>query len=251
VIFLSREWFEAARSAAAPVILSRTSSCRIQCATEKLVWHLVIEYGRVLAWDQGELDAAEVTLCWAGPDIWRIATGNLDGNEATLRTTATVQLEEGVYTGAPAPMDLLCRPELARAPRRPDATLVVHHHLVAGPLGDLDYVVDIVDGRLVAERLGPPAMRDILIHIDYRKLALVRTGQCTILEAIEGGRVEGDVGPLTALAAIYESPEVEAAFRATGSHSLALATLGELAAVPGFRRRMRDLMAKTSPDLGP
>jgi len=244
--FLSSEWFAAAFQAAVPVVLDRTVMCRLDGITGPVRWHLVVERGRVISLDLGELETPDVTLHWGIADAWRIARGELDGNEALLRTTATAELDDGTYVGTPAPMDLLCRPELALVTRRPDATMVVHHRLTAALFGDLDYVVDIVDGQLVGERLSPPETKpDVFIEISYRKLGLVRTGQCTILEAIEGGKIDGDVGALAALAAIYESPEVEAAFRATGSQSLALATLGELGAVPGFQERFAELIART------
>jgi hypothetical protein len=66
-------------------------------------------------------------------------------------------------------------------------------------------------------------------------MALIRAGELTVLEALnDGGRVEGELGPLAMLAGIAESPEFNAAQRATGRHALALAVLGELDARTTF-----------------
>jgi hypothetical protein len=78
-------------------------------------------------------------------------------------------------------------------------------------------------------------------------MGLLRTGQCSMLEAVEGGQVDGEVSSLVALAAIYETPEFEAAHLATGRSVLSLATLGELCAHPEFRIAMSELMASTEP----
>jgi hypothetical protein len=69
-----------------------------------------------------------------------------------------------------------------------------------GPFGDVDYVHHFFDGRLVEERLGSLHERDVVVSMTYRAMALVRAGEWSVIEALEGGSVVGDLGPLAALA---------------------------------------------------
>ena len=50
----------------------------------------------------------------------------------------------------------------------------------------------------------------------YRAVPLVRSGACTIIDALADGTLNGDLGPLALLAGILESPEFHAAEVATG-----------------------------------
>jgi hypothetical protein len=247
VTFMSAEWFDSARSAAEPVALAPAAWCRLQFATELVRWYLVVEGGRVVSWGVGELNDPEAELHFDHADAWRIAKCDLDGNEALRRTTAIVELPDGsTYRGVPAPMDLGARVELRAMPHLIGANLTVHYRFLNGPFGDVDYVLDFVNGKLASEQLGPPANTcDAFIGIRYRNMGLLRTGQCTMLEAVEGGQLDGEVSSLVALAAIYETPEFEAAHMATGRYVLGLATLGELCTHPEFRTAMNKLMACT------
>ena len=174
-----------------------------------------------MGWDVGELDDPDAELRFDHADAWRIAECDLDGNEALRRSTAIVELPDGsMYTGVPAPMDLGARVELAAMPYLIGANLTVHYRFFNGPFGDVDYVLDFVNGQLASERLGPPANKcEAFVGIRYRNMGLLRTGQCTMLEAVEGGQLDGEVSSLVALAAIYETPEFEAAHMATGRYA--------------------------------
>jgi hypothetical protein len=79
-------------------------------------------------------------------------------------------------------------------------------------------------------------------------MAEVRAAEKTILEALEGGAVRGDIGPLATLAGIVESAAFHAAELATGRHALALATLGELDSEPAFAAAMTALTSQTQWD---
>jgi len=250
--FLSAEWLRAAFGVAGAIDLASTSSCRLQFDAGGVRCFLVVENGRVTDWDLGTVADPDVALRWPLDTAWQIATNEVQGNEAVAVTSVTAVLGDGIYVGLPAPMGLWGRPELDAMPALPDATLTVHHQLWNGPFGEMDYLVDFVDGRVIGERLGPPDVPpDVFVAVSYRTLALVRARQRTTLEALEGGRIDGHVSSLAALAALYETPAFEDAMFATGRHGLALATLGELRADDGFRTRMAALLRNTArPDAG-
>lgn len=69
--------------------------------------------------------------------------------------------------------------------------------------------------------------------------------QWTVIDALDGGAVSGEMGPLAALDGIVESPEYRDAELATGPHMLALAALGELDADSTYRTALEGLVAAT------
>jgi hypothetical protein len=247
VKFLSADWFRSAREVANRVVLPAASSCRVQFEAGGLRSYLIVERGRVTAWEAGSMAEPDVELSWPWDTAFQIATGDVDGNVALAATSATVRLREGTYVGTPAPMDLLRRPELAAMPTVPDATLVVHHQFSGSMFGDIDYTISFVYGRLRDERIGPPEITpDARVAVSYRAMARVRTRECSILEALEdGGSIDGNVSSMATLAALYEHPVFADAMFATGPHALALATLGELRADETFRAGMGALMRTT------
>jgi hypothetical protein len=101
------------------------------------------------------------------------------------------------------------------------------------------------DGLLVDQRFGTAEAPDVRVDVPYRAIAAVRSGERTILDALTEGTVDGDIGPLAALAGILEDPAFQAAERATGRQAYALAVLGELDAEPAFADAMTRLAAET------
>jgi hypothetical protein len=146
------------------------------------------------------------------------------------------------------PLNLLRRPELRAMPRVVGATLDVQYHYRRGPFGDVSHVLRFEEARPVDERLGEIERPDAVVDVTYRAMAEVRAGEKSILEALEGGSVQGDIGPLAALAGIVESADFHAAEVATGRHALALAVLGELDSDPAFAEAMTSLALRTKWD---
>jgi hypothetical protein len=75
---------------------------------------------------------------------------------------------------------------------------------------------------------------------------MVRSGECTIIDALEGGTLHGELGPLALLAGILESPEFHAAELATGGHGFALAVIGELRSNPVWTEAFEQLARETA-----
>ena len=122
-----------------------------------------------------------------------------------------------------------------------NAAALAEYRYGAGPFGDCSYRLAFEDGRLVGEAIGESPDADAVVEVSYRAMALVRAGELTILDALVDGKVDGSIGVLAALAGISESPEFQAAERATGRHALALAALGDLSAQEVAREVMREL----------
>lgn len=241
VRFLSEEWLSAVGDVVAPLTADPESSCRLQFAAGDTRWYLVVDGGRVVDWSSGELSDRQAELRWDPVDAERIWHRRLTGNDAMAATTVATQAIDGQYVGGPAPVDLGRRPELAELPHIPDATLSVVYTYRKAPFGDVSYVLEFVDGRLVDQRLGTVDDPDVTIDTTYRLMGLVRTGRRSVLEALEHTKMDGRIGPMAALGGICESPEFHAAELATGGHALALATLGELWADPRFSEGMTAL----------
>ena len=86
---------------------------------------------------------------------------------------------------------------------------------------------------------------DVVVHVPYHAIAPVRAGEWTILDAMENGTIEGEIGPMAMLAGILEHPAFQAAERATTRHASALAGLGTLDADPDVERALTDLASAT------
>lgn len=247
ILFLSAAWFERAADAARAVMLNSAASCRLRFTVEDVCAHLVVAEGRVESCGLGDLNDVHATVAWSRRDLWTIVRAGLDGNAALALTTVTAPLPDGsTYVGLPAPMNLLCRPELTEMPVIRGASLVVHYRFTNGPFGDVDYAVAIRDGHHAEEELTAPPDPDVAVTVTYRAMAEVRAGRRTILDALTNGELHGSYGSLATLAALLESPQYMAAMVATGSHADDLATLGELRADSGLRDRTRRLMANTT-----
>jgi hypothetical protein len=224
----SAKWFEQVTALTHDIALSDAAGCRIQFDVEGTRFGLVVEGGRVSSFARGDIDEAELEMRFTRADgeaLWR---HGLRGDDAMRAATVVTELADGLYCGAPAPADLLHRPEFDGLPRIPEATLVVAYTFRRGPFGLLRHWFRFENGRPVADGFGEPDDPDVRIEVEYRAIPLVRSGEQTILDVLEGGSIDGALGPLTMLAGILEAPEFHAADLATGRHAFALATLGEL-----------------------
>jgi hypothetical protein len=210
------------------------SSCRIQFDAGTR-WVLVVEDGRIVTWERGDLPDAETELRWSPDDAAAVLAGRLEGEEAHRRTTLAEQAKSGDYVGPPPPMDLAGRGELDAVPELPGATVLTQYRFRSGPFGPVDYWVRWEDGRVTGMDLGPVDDPDVRVEVTFRAMAKVRDGSITIIEALEDGSVDGKIGPLALLAGISEGREWQRAERTGGPAGAALATLGELREVPAFR----------------
>jgi hypothetical protein len=228
VRFLSDQWFDEATDALEEIRLERAGSCRLNFAAEAARWHLEIESGRVTSFGLGHLDRADAELRWSMDDARDIVLRQLRGDQAMERTKVETLTIDGYYVGLPAPYDLRYRPELDGLPFIPGATLTVQYVFRGSPFGAVHHVLRFVDGRCVDGAVGFVADPTVTVDVTYRAMALVRAGEITILDALEGGRVDGPVGALGILAGITEDVHFHAAELATGRHAIALSALGAL-----------------------
>ena len=210
------------------------SSCRLQFDAGTR-WGLVVEDGRVVTWEPGDLPGAEAELRWSPEDAAAVLAGRLEGDEAMRRTTLAEQAGGGDYVGPPPPMDIAGRPQLDALPELPGATVLTQYRFRSGPFGTVDFWMRWEDGRITGMDLGRLDESDVRVEVTYRAMARVRDGSITIIEALEDGSIDGKIGPMALLAGVSESREFQRAERAGGPAGQALATLGELREVPAFR----------------
>ncbi len=246
--FLSDEWFEALRSGVRSVALAPEHECRIQFDAGGTRFVLVVEAGRVTRFDAGEVERADVEIRCARPDAAGIWRRELRDDDAMRAVTVVAPVADGMYTGPPSPADLLGRPELAASPAVPDAALVVAYTLTGGPFGTVHHWLRYENGKPVAEGFGDVDSPDVRIGTRYREIALVRSGQHTVIDALDGGTIDGAIGPMALLAGILESPEYEAAELASGRHGFALSVLGDLWADPEWIATLDALAEQTAPE---
>jgi hypothetical protein len=224
----SAAWFEQVTTLTESIALSDGSGCRIQFDLEGTRLGLIVDGGRVSSFAPGDIDEAELEMRFTrvdGEALWR---HELRGDDAMRAVTVVTQLADGVYCGAPAPGDLLHRPEFDDLPRIAEASLVVAYTFRRGPFGPFRHWFRFENGRPVDDGFGEPDDPDVRIEVEYRAIPLVRSGEQTILDVLEGGSIDGALGPMAMLAGICEAPEFHAAEVASGRHAFALATLGEL-----------------------
>jgi hypothetical protein len=131
-------------------------------------------------------------------------------------------------------------------PWQPDATLLTQYRFSAGPFGAFDWWWRVVDGQSDEMGLGTVEDPDVVVKVPFQRLIGVRSGAISIYEAIEGGRVDGDVGPLMLLAGLYESPEQHAAELACGPSGAVLADLGLVVDQPAHREALAVLAGETT-----
>lgn len=245
VKLFTTEWFQGAFESTREVRVSPSAFGRLQFDARRARWHLVIENGRIVRWEQGDIEDPDVELRWEEDTAARVLRRELRGNDALLATEVLASTDAGPYVGHPAPLNLLACPEAASLPMLPGASFTVQYTYRNGPFGVVDYVLEFEDGQLREERLATIDRPDVQVEVDYLAMARVRAGEMSILEALEGGRVLGELGPLAALAGISESAEFHAVELATGRHALALGALGLFDADPMFASAMDALAAQT------
>jgi hypothetical protein len=245
--FLSSEWFETLRRATRDVAIAPGDGCRIQFDAGGTRFGLVVESGRITLLEATELDRPDVEVRSTLPDAAKIWRRELRDDDAMRAITVVAPVADGTYTGPPSPADLLGRPELDAAPSVPGASLVVAYAFSGGPFGRVHHWLRYEDGRPVEEGFGEPASADVRIGTRYREIALIRSGEHTVLDALDGGTIEGAIGPMALLAGILESPEYEAAELASGTHGDALSVLGELWARPEWVTALDVLAERTAP----
>jgi hypothetical protein len=243
----SPEWFEQVITLTEGIMLSDGSGCRIQFDLEGTRFGLIVDGGRVKSFARGDIDDADLELRFTrvdGEALWR---HELRGDDAMRAATVVTQLADGMYCGAPAPGDLLRRPEFDDLPRIAEASLVVAYTFRRGPFGLLRHWFRFEDGRPVDDGFGEPEDADVRIEVEFRAIPLVRSGEQTILDGLEGGSIDGALGPIAMLAGILEAPEFRAAELASGRHAFALATLGELWADDKWTGALEHLAADARP----
>jgi hypothetical protein len=243
----SPAWFEYLEGRADRVRLTNGVGCRIQFDLGGERLGLGVEDGMIRTFARGEIDAAELELRFTADDgkaLWR---HELRDDAAMRAATVVTKLPDGVYTGPPAPGDLLGRPEFDGLPVVPEASLVVAYTFRRGPFGLVHHWFRFEDGRPIDHGFGELDAADVRIETEYRAIPLLRSGEWTILEALEGGTIEGALGPITMLAGILDAPEFRAADLATGRHGFALATLGELWADNTWTAALEHLAADDQP----
>ncbi len=231
--FASEGWFDLATDLACGRVepTADDPSRRIQfdavdAAGGHIRWHLVLEGGALTTWAPGDVEQPDLELHWALDDARAVHRGEASGTDAL----AAVRLADG---SDPSPLDIAETAELADLPALPGATLGIQYHFAAGPFGPFSYWWAFEDGASRAMGLGTIDEPDASVWISFQKMVGVRTGEISVLEALEGGgRVDGAVGPLMLLAGLQESPELHAAELACGPSGPVLADLGRAFAVP-------------------
>ncbi|MDQ6696544.1 MAG: hypothetical protein M3Z46_03700 [Actinomycetota bacterium] len=207
-------------------------------------WYQVVEDGRVVAWQQGDVDSPDLELRWSRADAAAVFRQELDGTEALAAARVLVP---GGSEGVAPPLDMRDTAEMALLPEVPGATVVTQFEFSGGPFGHISFWESFEDGRCTELDFGRHAEPDVTIAISFQRMVHVRTGAMTILEALEnGGRVDGALGPIMLTAGLEESPELRAVERACGPAGAVLAKVGEVAATPAYAEAMTSLAQLTS-----
>lgn len=238
---LSEAWFEMARSLVGALPPRPGLDCSLQFEAGDISWHLVVTDGQITAWSRGELPDAQLVVRMPLETAVAIHRPGADGSEALA--TCTLVGPDGSER-PPAPLDLLTEPGLEALPKLPGADLTVQYHLAKGPFGDVGVWSSFVDGRLEAMALGQREDPDVEIWVPFGAMAALRSGKQTILEVLaDGGRVEGEEGPLMLFAGLEEGPELQAVKRSCGPSASLLGVLGEVWADPVFQAALATLAA--------
>lgn len=241
---LSEDWFDEARRLTADLPPQPCVNAQVRFQADGVVWHQVIEDGRVTAWALDEPPGREFDLDgrWSLDAVQHLYRGQLDGTQAL----AALRVANGGRLEMPSPMDIADVPELTALPVVPDATIAIQFFFARGPFGPVSYWWRFEEGRSAGMGLGVVDDPDAAVLIPFQNMVGVRRGDITILEALEGGgRVDGGVGPLMLLAGLFESAPIMAAEAACGPSGPVLARLGLVHALPEFQRAMAALAEVT------
>ena len=243
--FLSSDWFDTSARLVGRVELPPGSQCRVQFDASGTRFFLLIEKGRVSRFELGDVDRPDVELHFSCADAERLFRHELQDDDAMRAVTVAAQLDDGRYVGPPAPADLLARPEICEMPTIADSSLTVEYTFGGGPFGVVHHWIRFDDGKPTKDGFGVLEAADVRIGVNFWAIPRVRSGEQTILDALEGGSIVGELGPLAMLAGLLEAPEFHAAELATGRHSFALAVLGELWANETWINALHELAAQT------
>ena len=220
----SEAWFDEALDLVAPLPERPGVACAVAFEAGATRWHLVVEQGRVTRWGLGSIEHPELVLRLSPDTAEMIHRPGCDGTEA-LAGCMLVEADDS--ESVPSPLDIGARPEPEALPTIPGATLTVQYHLSDGPFGDVDIWWSFESGRSRAMELGTAAVADVEVWVPFQRVAPLRSGEISILEAIEGdGRVEGSEGPLMLYAGLEESPEMQAVGRSCGPSAAVFGSLG-------------------------
>jgi hypothetical protein len=242
--FLSDEWFADAQRLLGAVRAPDDVATTVQFAAGDDTWHLSATPGEPVRIERGAAERGTPELRWSRADALSVWRRERRG-EAALGC-ATVR--HGDYEGTPAPGDLAARPELRDMPELPGATITVLYDFRDGPFGAVQHVLFFEDGRVGGDQWGPVEHPDVTVHVPYHAISKVRSDEWGVLDAMEHGSIEGELGPLAMLAGVLESPEFHLAEQATSTHAVALGGLGLLDADPEYAKASEDLAAITDAD---
>lgn len=231
VPFLSEDWCEAVKGAAAGVSLPGGLEARVHIRIDgpdpAPTWTLAVAGGRI---EESSLDAgghADLEAWLTMLDAWAILSGQVDGTEAMRRLRVGVPGGRG-RAEVPSPLDLGGRSELNDLVAIPGADLDVQYHYSEGPFGAVDFGLSFRDGWVATAVLGEIDDPDVQVWCTFLQMAQVRRGDIGILDVLAaGGRVDGPEGALALLAGISESPEFRAAEVACGPSGPVLGILGQ------------------------
>jgi hypothetical protein len=239
--FLSDEWFAEAQRLLGAVRAPDGVATAVQFVAGDETWHLVATPGEPVRIERGPAGGDAPELRWPRVDARAVWRRGRRGGAAHASATRRPADNEGV----PAPGDLLTRPELHDMPQLPGATITVLYDFRDGPFGAVQHVLCFEDGRIGRDQWGPVEQPDVTVHVPYQAISKVRSGEWGVLDAMEHGSIEGELGPLAMLAGVLESPEFHAAEQATSTHSVALGGLGLLDADPEYTQACERLAAIT------
>jgi hypothetical protein len=241
--FLSDAWFARARELVPGEPALSGVGYRIQFDCDGSRWHQVAVDGVMTEWAAGDIADPDLELRLPLDVAKRYFQGKADGTE-TLAACRVVG-EDGTE-GPPSPLDIDGRPELDELPFQPDATILTQYRHRGGPFGPFDWWWRLVDGQSDGLGFGSVEDPDVVVLIRFQRLIAVRSDVISIYEAIEGGRVEGEVGPLMLLAGLQESPELHAAELACGPSGPVLANLGRVMAQQACTEGLEALAGETT-----
>jgi hypothetical protein len=240
--FLSSEWFERARELVVETGSMPGIGYRIQFDADGERWFQVAVDGTITEWAAGDVAQPDQEIHTTLDVARAIHRREIDGTEAFSR--CWVVMPDG-STSVPTPVDVAERPELDDLPHQPDATFVVQYHHSDGPFGEVAWWWQFIDGRSEDAGFGVADEPDVTVFLPFARTVSVRNGDLSIYEAIERGRVDGEVGPLMLLAGMLEAPEVRAAQLACGPRGIAPANLGLVTAQPDVRAGLATLATET------
>jgi len=103
------------------------------------------------------------------------------------------------------PIDMEEGTALADLAKVSGATLRVQYALTDGPFGLIAYYHDFVDGQVVSTSNGLADHANVKIGVTYVNYLRLRLGDIGVVEALEGGVLEGDHAYVSALAGLLES----------------------------------------------